>query len=131
MAHFALRSGDCVENSRTTVRRFVVERPVKQQVSLFDEKVVVERRKPVTDAETGATLTEVAVEMVETSEIPVVGSGSRSGKRWWSGVSARNEWKPFVTPSGATRLRSRAPSQRRVPIDGELQSPQAEDRPSY
>ena len=50
-----------------------MERPVEQQVSLFDEKVVVERRKPVTDAKTGETLTELTVEMVETSEIPVVG----------------------------------------------------------
>jgi stress response protein YsnF len=59
----------------TTVRRFVVETPVEQQVSLYDERVVVERRKPVTDATTGETLTEVTVEMIETSEVPVVGKG--------------------------------------------------------
>ena len=35
--------------------------------------MVVERRKPVTDAATGETLTELTVEMVETSEVPVVG----------------------------------------------------------
>jgi stress response protein YsnF len=62
-----------VENSRTTVRRFVVETPVQQEVSLYEERVVVERRKPVTDAATGETLTELTVEMVETSEVPVVG----------------------------------------------------------
>jgi stress response protein YsnF len=45
------------------------------QVQLYDEKVVVKRRKPVTDAATGETLTEVTVEMIETSEVPVVGKG--------------------------------------------------------
>ena len=59
----------------TTVRRFVVETPVEQQVSLYDEKVIVERRKPVTDATTGETLTELTIEMIETSEVPVVGKG--------------------------------------------------------
>jgi len=62
-----------VENGRTTVRRFVVETPVEEQVSLYEERVVVERRKPVTDAVTGETLTELTVEMIETSEVPVVG----------------------------------------------------------
>jgi stress response protein YsnF len=55
------------------VRRVVVETPVEQQVSLYDEKVVVERRKPVTDAATGETLTELTIEMIESSEVPVVG----------------------------------------------------------
>ena len=64
-----------VTSGTTTVRRFVVETPVEQQVSLYDEKVVVERRKPVTDAATGETLTEVTIEMIETSEVPVVGKG--------------------------------------------------------
>lgn len=57
----------------TTVRRVVVETPVQQQVSLYDEKVIVERRKPVTDAVTGEILTELTIEMVETSERPMVG----------------------------------------------------------
>jgi len=64
-----------VTSGTTTVRRFVVETPVKQQVTLYDEKVIVERRKPVTDAATGQTLTEVTIEMVETSEVPVIGKG--------------------------------------------------------
>jgi uncharacterized protein (TIGR02271 family) len=64
-----------VTSGTTTVRRFVVETPVEQQVSLYNEKVVVERRKPVTDAATGETLTEVTIEMIETSEVPVVGKG--------------------------------------------------------
>jgi uncharacterized protein (TIGR02271 family) len=62
-----------VTSGTTTVRRFVVETPVQQQVSLYDEKVIVERRKPVKDAKTGETLTEVTIEMIETSERPVVG----------------------------------------------------------
>jgi uncharacterized protein (TIGR02271 family) len=62
-----------VTSGTTTVRRVVVEMPVQQQVSLYDEKVIVERRKPVTDAVTGETLTELTIEMTETSERPVVG----------------------------------------------------------
>ena len=64
-----------VTSGTTTVRRFVVETPVELQVSLYDEKVIVERRKPVTDAATGETLTELTIEMIETSEVPVVGKG--------------------------------------------------------
>jgi stress response protein YsnF len=64
-----------VNSGTTTVRRYVVESPVEQRVELYDEKVVVERRKPVTDANTGETLTEVTVEMIETSEVPVVAKG--------------------------------------------------------
>ena len=64
---------ETVTSGTTTVRRFVVETPVEQQVSLYDEKVIVERRKPVKDAATGETLTEVTIEMIETTEVPVVG----------------------------------------------------------
>jgi Domain of unknown function (DUF2382)/Hemerythrin HHE cation binding domain len=64
---------ETVTGGTTTVRRFVVETPVEQEVALYDEKVIVERRKPVTDAVTGETLTEVTIEMIETTEVPVVG----------------------------------------------------------
>ncbi|WP_046862732.1 DUF2382 domain-containing protein [Microvirga massiliensis] len=64
-----------VESGTTSVRRYLVETPVEQQVVLYDEKVIVERRRPVTDAKTGETLTELTVEMTETSEVPVVGKG--------------------------------------------------------
>src|SRR5215213_4279210 len=64
-----------VNSGTTTVRRYVVEVPTEQQVTLYDEKVVVERRRPVTDAATGETLTELSVEMVETSEVPLVAKG--------------------------------------------------------
>jgi uncharacterized protein (TIGR02271 family) len=62
-----------VTSGTTTVRRVVVETPVEHQVSLYDEKVIVERRKPVSDAATGETLTELTIEMIESSEVPVVG----------------------------------------------------------
>ena len=45
-----------VESGTTRIRRYVVETPVEQEVSLSDEKVVVERRRPVTNASTGETL---------------------------------------------------------------------------
>jgi stress response protein YsnF len=64
-----------VNSGTTTVRRYVVERPAEQQVTLYDEKVVVERRRPATDAVTGETLTELTVEMIETSEVPLVAKG--------------------------------------------------------
>jgi stress response protein YsnF len=64
-----------VNSGTTTVRRYVLERPAEQQVTLYDEKVVVERRRPVTDAVTGETLTELTVEMIETSEVPLVAKG--------------------------------------------------------
>ena len=64
-----------VNSGTTTVRRYVVEAPAEQQVTLYDEKVVVERRRPVTDEATGETLTELTVEMVETSEVPLVAKG--------------------------------------------------------
>jgi uncharacterized protein (TIGR02271 family) len=59
-----------VTSGTTRIRRYVVDRQVEQQVSLYDEKVVVERRRPVTDAATGDTLTELSIEVVETSEVP-------------------------------------------------------------
>jgi uncharacterized protein (TIGR02271 family) len=62
-----------VTSGTTTVRRVVIETPVEQQVSLYDERVIVERRKPITDATTGETLTELTIEMIESSEVPVVG----------------------------------------------------------
>jgi len=48
---------------------------VEQQLALYDEKVVVERRRPVTDAATGESFTELSIEVVETSEVPIVTKG--------------------------------------------------------
>ena len=54
------------------IRRFVVETPIERQVTLQTERVVVERRRPVSDTVTGEILTEVTVEIVETEEVPTV-----------------------------------------------------------
>jgi stress response protein YsnF len=60
-----------VPGKTTRVRRVVVESPVEQDVTLHNETVVVERRRP--QASIGQdVLTEVTVEMSETSEVPVV-----------------------------------------------------------
>lgn len=59
------------------VHRYVVETPVERQVTLQSEKVVVERRRPVSDEVTGEILTEVTVEVIETAEVPVVGKRAR------------------------------------------------------
>jgi uncharacterized protein (TIGR02271 family) len=64
-----------VSSGTTRVRRFVVESAVEQQVALYDEKVVVERRRPAVDAATGESFTDLTIEVVETSEVPVVTKG--------------------------------------------------------
>jgi uncharacterized protein (TIGR02271 family) len=57
----------------TRVRRFVVETPVEEQVTLHSERVTLERH-PVTDGRpvTDSAFTETTIEMVETSEEAVV-----------------------------------------------------------
>ena len=73
-----LEVGKRTENRGTArVRRYVVETPVERQVTLQSERVVVERRRPVSDKVTGEILTEVTVEVVETAEVPVVGKRIR------------------------------------------------------
>lgn len=66
------------ENRGTArVRRYVVETEVEEQVTLQSERVVVERRRPVSDKVTGEILTEMTVEVVETAEVPVVNKRAR------------------------------------------------------
>ena len=66
------------ENRGTArVRRYVVETEVEKQVTLQSERVVVERRRPVSDKVTGEILTEMTVEVVETAEVPVVNKRAR------------------------------------------------------
>lgn len=68
-----LEVGKRTENRGTArIRRFVVETPIELQVTLQSERVVVERRRPVSDKVTGEILTEVTVEIVETEEVPTV-----------------------------------------------------------
>ncbi len=71
--------GKRTENRGTArIRRYVVETPVEQQVTLLSERVVVERRRPVSDGVTGEILTEVTVEVVETEEVPTVAKRLRT-----------------------------------------------------
>ncbi len=66
-----------VSSGTTRVHRYVVETPVEKQVTLVHERVVVERRKPVSDKISSETLTELTVEVIETDEVPVVGKTVR------------------------------------------------------
>ena len=68
-----------VNRGGTRIRRYVVETPVEQQVSLHDERVTIDRR-PVTDRAADATAFSGAdrvIEMTATSEQVVVGKTSR------------------------------------------------------
>ncbi|MBO1077208.1 DUF2382 domain-containing protein [Roseomonas marmotae] len=66
------------ENRGTArIRRYVVETPVEQQVTLESERVIVERRRPAQDKVTGEVLTDLTIELVETAEVPVVGKRLR------------------------------------------------------
>jgi len=60
-----------VAGDTTRVRRVVVETPVEQGVSLREERVVVERRKPTGAASTAtqAILTDTAIEMSDSFEV--------------------------------------------------------------
>ncbi len=66
-----------VDRGTTRVRRFVVETPVAQDVSLHSERVSVERR-PASGASTATpSFTDRVVEMTETDEEPVIGKTTR------------------------------------------------------
>jgi stress response protein YsnF len=61
-----------VQGETTRVRRRVVAQPVEQQVTLRDEKVVVERRRPATPEARGDVLSETVVEMSDSHQVPTV-----------------------------------------------------------
>lgn len=57
----------------TRIRRRVVEAPVEQEVTLRDERVVVERRPATTtEAPQGRVLTETVIEMSDSRQVPQV-----------------------------------------------------------
>ena len=58
-----------VQGNTVRLRRVVVETPVEKQVSLREEKVIVERRKPTAANKGQDVLTEKAVEMNDTFEV--------------------------------------------------------------
>jgi len=61
-----------VSGETTRVRRRVVSQPIEQQVTLREEKVVVERRSPTASEGRGNVLTETVVEMSDTHQVPAV-----------------------------------------------------------
>jgi len=67
-----------INRGGTRIRRYVVETPVEQNVTLHDEKVTLERR-PVTDGRpvTGADFSEKTIEMTETAEEAVIAKTAR------------------------------------------------------
>jgi uncharacterized protein (TIGR02271 family) len=67
-----------VDRGTTRVRRYVVEKPVEQNVTLHGERVTIERRRPVEGtAASGGAFEERTVEVRETEEVPVVGKTAR------------------------------------------------------
>ena len=64
-----------VDRGTTTIRRYVVRRPVEEQVTLRDETVSVERRRPVAPGEAGVpagAFEERTIEVHQTAEEPVI-----------------------------------------------------------
>ena len=67
-----------VDRGVTRVRRYVVERPVEQDVTLRGERVTIERRRPIeTTRSPGRAFEERVVEVHETEEVPVVAKTAR------------------------------------------------------
>ncbi len=68
-----------IAGETTRVRRIVVETPVEQAVSLREERVVVERRKPTATnaAATQSILSETAIEMSDSFEVVEVWKSMR------------------------------------------------------
>ena len=65
-----------VSGGTTRVRRYVVETPVEERVTLQDETVVIDRH-PVTGGQPVAEFTDKTIEMTETHEEPVVSKTAR------------------------------------------------------
>jgi uncharacterized protein (TIGR02271 family) len=62
-----------VDRGVTRVRRYVVERPVEQDVTLRGQRVTIERRRPIErTGAPGQAFEERVVEVHETEEVPVI-----------------------------------------------------------
>lgn len=69
-----------VDRGTTHIRRYVVRKPVEESVTLRDETVSIERRRPVAPGEAGAppgAFEEHTVEVHHTAEEPVVNKTAR------------------------------------------------------
>src|SRR5689334_11972424 len=61
-----------VQGETTRIRRRVVAQPVEQQVTLREEKVIVERRAPAGASSKPEVLTETVIEMSDSRQVPTV-----------------------------------------------------------
>jgi len=61
-----------VPGETTRLRRRVIAGPVEQQVTLRDEKVIVEHRPSTGNGTTGDVLTETVIEMSDSRQVPTV-----------------------------------------------------------
>jgi len=62
-----------VDRGTTTIRRYVVEKPIERDVTLRDERVTVERRRPLeTNSPETGSFEERVIEVRQTREEPVV-----------------------------------------------------------
>jgi len=67
-----------VDRGTTRIRRYVVERPVEQEVTLRGERVTIERRRPIeTTGAPGQAFEERVVKVRETEEVPVIAKSAR------------------------------------------------------
>jgi uncharacterized protein (TIGR02271 family) len=67
-----------VDRGTTRIRRYVVEKPVEESVTLRGERVIVEKRQPIETATPGAgAFEERVVEVRETAEEPVLAKTAR------------------------------------------------------
>jgi uncharacterized protein (TIGR02271 family) len=69
-----------VDRGTTSIRRYVVRKPVEESVTLRDETVSVERRRPVAQGEAGVpagAFEERTIEVHQTAEEPVVNKTAR------------------------------------------------------
>jgi uncharacterized protein (TIGR02271 family) len=61
-----------VQGETTRIRRRVIAQPVEQQVTLREEKVIVERRAPTDTSSKPDVLTETVIEMSDSRQVPTV-----------------------------------------------------------
>ena len=95
-----------VDRGTTRVRRYVVEKPVEQNVTLHGERVTIERRRPVEGTSAaGGAFEERTIEVQETEEVPVVGKTTRWWRRLRFARKPRSEPRPSRTPCVARRSR--------------------------
>jgi uncharacterized protein (TIGR02271 family) len=109
-----------VNRGTTRVRRYVVETPIQEQVSLRSETVTVDRR-PVSDGRsvTAAEFTDKVIEMTETGEEAVVGKTARIVEE----VSVRKE-SADRTETVRDTVRREEVEIKKIPAEGDVKTTQ-------